>query len=163
YVSAQGSDGDNCGRAANSACKTIAQGNRNCSGAGCSVLVRHGLYATDASITLADGISVYGRCRSDGEPDRTYRTGIKASPEPGCQSSDPGAAGANGGVGSSLNSAVQGTWGFNCECNPFPSDHSGMRGEDNSPAPGGAGGGAGNNGACCTSHNPEPAGCRTPD
>lgn len=52
-------------------------------GAGCGVLVRHGLYRTQATITLKDGVSVYGGCLFDDETDHRYRTMIDASPTAG--------------------------------------------------------------------------------
>lgn len=83
YVSSKGADVAGCGVATVSPCQTIERGITNCAAAGCVVLVRHGLYKTNATITLRDGVSVYGSCRFDGEPDRSYRTTIDANPTPG--------------------------------------------------------------------------------
>ncbi|HKA54359.1 MAG TPA: hypothetical protein VKJ47_11925, partial [Candidatus Binatia bacterium] len=60
YVSPQGNDITGCGATAAGACKTIQQGIENCSGSGCGVLVRYGLYPLSTPIALADGVSVYG-------------------------------------------------------------------------------------------------------
>jgi hypothetical protein len=65
---------------------TIQQGIDRCSELGCDgVLVRHGLYAPadPLTITLRDGVNVYGGCRPGDEADRGYRTTIRASPKPG--------------------------------------------------------------------------------
>jgi hypothetical protein len=83
YVKADGADGPSCGTTTGNACETIQQGIKNCAGAGCGVLVRHGLYPTTATITLRDSVSVYGSCLFDGETDHKYRTTIQASPAPG--------------------------------------------------------------------------------
>lgn len=83
YVSTLGSDAAGCGQSTATACRTLAQGIANCGSAGCSVLVRHGLYPASATIVLRDGVNVYGSCRFDGEPDRAYRTTIQASPPAG--------------------------------------------------------------------------------
>ncbi|MDI3467217.1 MAG: hypothetical protein OJF50_006038 [Nitrospira sp.] len=81
YVSPQGTDDGLCG---NPPCRTIARallwahylGNR-------AIVLRHGLYQTTETIDLKDGVSLYGSCLFDGEPDRKYRTTILASPPPG--------------------------------------------------------------------------------
>ena len=83
YVKSSGTDGPSCGTATANACKTIQQGINNCAVGGCGVLVRHGLYPTQATITLRDAVSVYGSCRFDSEADRKYRTTVQASPAPG--------------------------------------------------------------------------------
>lgn len=80
YVAAQGADVSGCGTTTALACKTLQQGIQNCSAAGCAVFVRHGLYPTRATIRLKEGVSVYGGCRFDGEPDRSYRTVVDAKP-----------------------------------------------------------------------------------
>ena len=91
YVSTLGTDIDGCGGTTATACQSIKQGIRACSPSGgtrtrtsdCGVLVRHGLYPTTETIALRDGVSVYGSCRFDGEPDRHYRTTILAAAAPG--------------------------------------------------------------------------------
>lgn len=83
YVKADGADGSSCGTTTGNACKTIQQGIKNCAAIGCGVLVRHGLYATTATITLREAVSVYGSCLFDSEADHKYRTTIQASPAPG--------------------------------------------------------------------------------
>ena len=83
YVSTAGIDGAGCGLTTKTACQTLQQGIQNCAASGCGVIVRHGLYPTSATIVLRDGVDVYGGCRFDGEPDRRYRTVIRASPPPG--------------------------------------------------------------------------------
>ena len=83
FVSATGSDDSGCGTSTASACKSLQQGIDNCAAPGCAVFVRHGLYATSATIKLRDGISVHGSCRFDGEADRQYRTVLNAAPAPG--------------------------------------------------------------------------------
>lgn len=83
YVAAQGADGSGCGTTTAIACKTLQQGIDNCSAPGCAVFVRHGLYPTSATIRLREGVSVYGGCRFDGEPDRRYRTVVDAKPAAG--------------------------------------------------------------------------------
>ncbi len=79
YVSPEGSDSGVCGQEPRSACKSIQQGISNCKGEDCAVLVRYGTYAPPTSIELADGISVYGSCRFDGD-DRKYRSMILGRP-----------------------------------------------------------------------------------
>ena len=83
FVSTTGSDDSGCGTSTASACQSLQQGIDNCAAPGCAVFVRHGLYATRATIKLRDGISVHGSCRFDGEADRRYRTVINAAPTPG--------------------------------------------------------------------------------
>ena len=88
YVAPGGSDSPACGRSTTSACASIQQGIDNCPAAGCGVLVRHGQYKTTATITLRDGVSVYGRFHSSGVPTAdpaaaNYRTLIVANPPPG--------------------------------------------------------------------------------
>ena len=84
FVSADnGSDTAGCGQSTATACKTIAQGIANCAPTGCGVLVRHGLYATEATLALRDAVGLYGSCRFDGEADSGYRTTILANPAPG--------------------------------------------------------------------------------
>ena len=83
YVAARGVDGNACGTTTASACKTLQQGIDNCSAPGCAVFVRHGLYPSAATIKLRDGVSVYGGCRFDGEPDGKYRTIVDAKPAAG--------------------------------------------------------------------------------
>lgn len=80
HVSSRGRDVDGCGASTATACASIGKGLAQCDRAGCGVLVRHGLYGTTATIELRDGVSVYGGCRFDGEPDQGYRTTIEASP-----------------------------------------------------------------------------------
>ncbi|MFS8083752.1 MAG: hypothetical protein ACMG51_09890 [Ginsengibacter sp.] len=83
-----GIDGPSCGPST-APCLTIAKGIDTCvasgasSASGCTVLVRHGLYPTAATINLHDGVSVYGSCHFSNEPDRPYRTIINAGPAPG--------------------------------------------------------------------------------
>ncbi len=83
YVAAQGMDDSGCGTTTAGACRTLQQGIDNCSAPGCAVFVRHGLYPTGATIKLRDGVSVYGGCRFDGEPERQYRTVVDAKPAAG--------------------------------------------------------------------------------
>ncbi len=88
YVAPDGSDSTSCGRTAASPCASIHQGIDNCTRRGCGVLVRHGLYKTTATITLKDGVSVYGSCHFNGAPVANsaaarYRTVIEAAPAPG--------------------------------------------------------------------------------
>ena len=88
YVAPGGSDSPACGRSTTSACASIQQGIDNCPAAGCGVLVRHGQYKTTATITLRDGVSVYGSCHFSGVPTAdpaaaNYRTLIVANPPPG--------------------------------------------------------------------------------
>ena len=83
HVASDGSDGDACGATTASACATIQHGIDRCAGAGCGVLVRHGLYRTTATLALRDGVSVYGSCVRDGEPDRGYRSVVDAAPPAG--------------------------------------------------------------------------------
>ena len=83
FVSTTGSDDSGCGTTTASACKSLQQGIDNCAAPGCAVFVRHGLYATSATINLRNGISVHGSCRFDGEADHQYRTVINAAPAPG--------------------------------------------------------------------------------
>jgi hypothetical protein len=48
-----------------------------------AIVLQHGLYQTTETINLKNGISLYGSCLFDGEPDRKYRTVIQANPAPG--------------------------------------------------------------------------------
>ena len=79
YVSPQGSDSSTCGQTASSPCKTIQQGITNCSGEGCGVLVRYGVYDVDKPIEMADGVSLYGSCIF-GETTYKYRSTIIGHP-----------------------------------------------------------------------------------
>ena len=82
YVSPQGSDAGFCG--ADGPCKTIAHALSVADYLSYRALVlRHGLYQTTETIDLKSGISLYGSCLFDGEPDRKYRTVIRANPAPG--------------------------------------------------------------------------------
>jgi hypothetical protein len=91
YVSAQGSDDGFCGPAA--PCKTIAYALLLADDFGYRALVlRHGLYQTTETINLKSGVSLYGSCLFDGEPDRKYRTVIQASPAPGTSAISANAA-----------------------------------------------------------------------
>ncbi|HJR76299.1 MAG TPA: hypothetical protein VJ805_04970, partial [Nitrospiraceae bacterium] len=85
YVSAQGSDEGLCGAyGAGGPCKTIAHALSVADAFGYRALVlRHGLYQTTETIDLKSGVSLYGSCLFDGEPDRKYRTVIQANPAPG--------------------------------------------------------------------------------
>lgn len=83
FVSTTGSDDGGCGTSTSRACKSLQQGIAHCATPGCAVFVRHGLYATRATVRLRDGVSVHGSCRFDGEADRQYRTVIDAAPAPG--------------------------------------------------------------------------------
>lgn len=81
YVSPQGVDGPTCGTTTTSACKTVHQGINNCTGSGCGVLVRYGLYPLSAAIQLSDGVSVYGSCVFDNSTSEPYRTMLQAPPD----------------------------------------------------------------------------------
>jgi hypothetical protein len=88
YVAPYGKDSASCGRTAELPCASIQRGIDNCTQAGCGVLVRHGLYRTTATISLKDGVSIFGSCSFDGAPDENstaakYRTVIEATPAPG--------------------------------------------------------------------------------
>ena len=87
YVSPGGKDGSSCGRTAAQPCASIQRGIDNCNGAGCGVLVRYGRYRTTETITLKNGVSVYGSCRFDAPGTdpvaANYRTLIEAMPVPG--------------------------------------------------------------------------------
>ena len=86
YVSPKGSDTNSCGSSTASACLTLQQGIERCGGPGCGVLVRYGRYPTTTTISLKDGVNVYGGCVfSDSPPPDSaaaanYRTEIDASP-----------------------------------------------------------------------------------
>ena len=83
YVSPQGTLDPNCGTTTAATCKSVRQGIARCTGDGCAVLVRHGLYTEPDTIEIKNGVSVYGGCRFGGEPDRKYRTTIQAAPGAG--------------------------------------------------------------------------------
>lgn len=88
YVAPGGSDSTSCGRTAALPCASIHRGIENCTKAGCGVLVRYGRYPTTATISLKDGVSVYGSCHFNGAPVANsaaarYRTVIEAAPAPG--------------------------------------------------------------------------------
>ncbi len=88
YVAPYGTDSASCGRTAELPCASIQRGIDNCTQAGCGLLVRHGLYRTTATISLKDGVSIFGSCSFNGAPDENsaaarYRTVIEASPAPG--------------------------------------------------------------------------------
>lgn len=81
FVSPQGSDGL-CSAAA--PCKSITYALQFANYWGYkAVVLRHGLYQTSETIDLKGGISLYGSCRFDGEPDKKYRSVIQASPAAG--------------------------------------------------------------------------------
>jgi hypothetical protein len=80
YVAPQGSDSPGCGTTTAGACQTVQQGLNNCSGTGCGVLVRYGLYPLSATIQLRDGVSVYGGCEFTSGPGTPYRTVVQAPP-----------------------------------------------------------------------------------
>ncbi|MBV8863812.1 MAG: hypothetical protein JO210_00260, partial [Acidobacteriaceae bacterium] len=79
YVSPLGNDGNGCGQSETSPCKTIQQGITNCSGEGCGVLVRYGVYNTGNPLNLADGVGLYGSCIFD-ETSYQYRSTIMGNP-----------------------------------------------------------------------------------
>lgn len=82
YVSPQGSDATLCG--AGTPCKTIGYALELASWLGSRALVlQHGLYQTTETIDLKGGISLYGSCLFNGEPDKKYRSVIQASPASG--------------------------------------------------------------------------------
>ncbi|MGE3977000.1 MAG: hypothetical protein AB7F94_05370, partial [Nitrospira sp.] len=82
YLSPQGSDDGLC--SAGAPCKTIAYALQFADDFGYRALVlQHGLYQTSETIDLKGGVSLYGSCLFDGEPDRKYRTVIQANPSPG--------------------------------------------------------------------------------
>jgi hypothetical protein len=85
YVSPQGSDEGMCGAyGSGGPCKTIAFALTVADTFGYQAIVlQHGLYQTTETIDLKGGVSLYGSCLFDGEPDRKYRTTIQASPAPG--------------------------------------------------------------------------------
>lgn len=83
YVSPKGNDATGCGAAPASACASIQTGIDACSGAGCAVLVRYGSYRTTATITLKDGVSVYGGCTFGSATNPNDRTLIDANPTDG--------------------------------------------------------------------------------
>ena len=88
YVAPGGSDSTSCGRTAALPCASIHQGIDNCARAGCGVLVRYGRYKTTATISLKDGVSIYGSCHFNGAPVANsaaarYRTVIEAAPAAG--------------------------------------------------------------------------------
>ncbi len=85
YVSPQGSDDGLCGAyGVGGPCKTIAHALSTADYLNYrAIVLRHGLYQTTETIDLKDGISLYGSCLFDGEPDRKYRTVIQANPAPG--------------------------------------------------------------------------------
>lgn len=85
YVSPQGSDEGLCDTyGTGGPCKTIAFALIVADTFGYRALVlRHGLYQTTETINLKDGVSLYGSCLFDGEPDRKYRTVIQSNPAPG--------------------------------------------------------------------------------
>ena len=73
FVSPDGSDNDDCGGGAETACATIGAAIVRCSVADCAVAVRHGLYPTTQTIVMHDAVSVHGSCRFGDEPDYHYR------------------------------------------------------------------------------------------
>jgi hypothetical protein len=83
YVSPNGNDTPSCGGAPADACASIQHGIGRCGVSGCGVLVRYGLYKTTATITLRDGVSVYGSCVFDKAGDARYRTVVQATPASG--------------------------------------------------------------------------------
>lgn len=83
YVSPQGNDAKGCGATVSTACRTLQRGIDSCHGPGCGVLVRHGLYVIDETLTLSDGVAVHGGCLFDGEASHRYRTVVQASTQAG--------------------------------------------------------------------------------
>lgn len=88
FVSPDGSDNDDCGGGAETACATIGAAIARCSVADCAVAVRHGLYRITETIVMRDAVSVHGSCRFGDEPDHHYRTVIEASPPAGMPAID---------------------------------------------------------------------------
>lgn len=88
FVSPDGSDNDDCGGGAETACATIGAAIARCSVADCAVAVRHGLYPITQTIVMRDAVSVHGSCRFGDEPDYHYRTVIEASPPAGMPAID---------------------------------------------------------------------------
>jgi len=80
YVSAQGVDNSSCGASESTTCKTIAQGVQRCSGAACGVLVAYGEYAQTQTLSLRDGVSVYGGCLPASQSNPSYVSIITAAP-----------------------------------------------------------------------------------
>lgn len=81
YVSATlGTGSASCGASLTHQCQTIPTGISRCSGTNCNVLVDYNTYSPTATITLADGVSVYGGCLSQMPPDPTYFSLINAPP-----------------------------------------------------------------------------------
>lgn len=79
YVSPEVKDDTaNCGQTAASPCKTINKAIEKCSGGGCAVLARYGVYDPEV-INIADGVSLYGSCIFDETPYR-YRSTIIGNP-----------------------------------------------------------------------------------
>jgi uncharacterized protein YjbI with pentapeptide repeats len=62
YVSADGEDSELCGTSFALPCRTIARGIERCDGNGCGVLVSWDEYPLTSSISLRDGVDVYGGC-----------------------------------------------------------------------------------------------------
>ncbi len=83
YVSTRGNDAVSGGAASTTVSASIDKGIAACAGAGCVVLVRHGLYRTTATIALRGGVSIYGGFRFDGPTSHANRRQpVPVPPEP---------------------------------------------------------------------------------
>jgi hypothetical protein len=82
YVTPDGADGPACG-SASAPCASLQQGLQNCAPSGCGVLLRWGLYPVAATVSLRNGVNVYGGCSFDGSGPTSYRTVLQGSQAPG--------------------------------------------------------------------------------
>ncbi|AMB88168.1 hypothetical protein AWM79_23980 [Pseudomonas agarici] len=80
YVTPAGTDSDSCGASLEAACATIEQALGNCQASGCGVLVGYGEYQQTTSLTVRDGVSLYGGCVRTGQASDGLRSLIKAPP-----------------------------------------------------------------------------------
>ncbi len=81
YAAPGGSSLDSCGASRDTACASIQHAIDRCSalGAGCTVIVRHGLFSGQPPIRLASGVNVLGGCSLDDSP-TVYRTVVRGLP-----------------------------------------------------------------------------------
>lgn len=78
HVAPSGKDGAECGTSLETACATLAQGLRTCSGSSCGVLVGYGEYPQASPLALRDGVSIYGGCVAAGQNSAGLLSLIKA-------------------------------------------------------------------------------------
>jgi uncharacterized protein YjbI with pentapeptide repeats len=78
YVAAKGADDASCGTAYDKPCATIGYGIGRCAASGCGVLVAWDEYKPAATVTLRDGVNVYGGCLPKSQSGPAYFSAVRA-------------------------------------------------------------------------------------